>query len=110
MVTVTVSNDCSTESYSEIVTIEEVSSVEEAEEITFSLTPTLADEVIVVEFPSLMENYSLQVYDVEGRMMFQRNINKGDEAIRIDSWNAGVYYLVVKGETEEQSTKVFYKF
>lgn len=66
--------------------------------------PTLADQFIQVE--STPEAHTIEIYAIDGRRVFQGNIDQSIEKINVSAFRSGTYVVVVKSHNQFWSKKI----
>ena len=96
-VTISVSNDCTTTTYVETITIETTTSIAAfEEEIATFLYPTLAtEEVTLVNF-DFTSSRKISVFNSIGQEVYQSS-NLNNTEIEVNNWNSGVYFVIIQG-------------
>ncbi|MFK7949591.1 MAG: T9SS type A sorting domain-containing protein [Saprospiraceae bacterium] len=78
---------------------------------SISIAPTIANESVLVTWEtSVTEKANLIAYDLNGRVVFQQNINNlmANDNIRIDvnNWSSGMYIIQLRTANRQYSQKI----
>ena len=90
-------------------TINLVLGLEDFNKIQFSMSPNPATSDLKIALPSHLTKASIEIYDVLGRQIFNKNFNSTHVSIiDVSAWNSGVYLVKVLNDNSSQ-TKRFVK-
>lgn len=79
------------------------------EKIQFSMSPNPATSDLKIAWPSHLTKASIEIYDVLGRQIFNKNFDSTHvTVIDISTWNSGIYLVRVLNDNSSQ-TKRFVK-
>ena len=74
----------------------------------FQISPNPAKTNITINFPSFINDVSVEVYDILGKKILSKKINSISSNINVSKWNSGIYLIRVSTENTT-STKRFIK-
>ena len=78
------------------------------QEPSFTISPNPARERMNIDLNPRIQNARLQVYDVLGKRVVDKEISDIDASVNVSSWNSGIYIVrVISGDLSE--TKRFVK-
>lgn len=85
-----------------------ISSIEDSVESTFEVYPNPANKVIHIGFPQDVNKVEISVYNLQGKLMMQKEIEKGKDLL-VESLIEGLYFLEIKEENRIQQKKIYIK-
>ncbi|MEP0265733.1 T9SS type A sorting domain-containing protein [Dokdonia sp.] len=88
-------------------TFETLSVDEFGEEISVALYPNPSDTVVTIEATSRIQ--TVQMYDVQGRVILSKDANDQTTSIDVSSFANGMYFLVIKTDRGEVTKRVLKK-
>lgn len=95
--------------YVDNVKIDIITSVPEFIAQQFNIYPNPAQHYLSVSVPSELNQASLKITDITGRIVYQTQLNNIESMnIPLDGWNAGWYFVTLSNESYNL-TKVFMK-
>ena len=74
----------------------------------FAISPNPSQELLNINLPSLNEVTKLQVYDILGKLVLNKELTSLNSSTNVSGWNAGVYIVKVSTDSYSQ-TKRFVK-
>jgi glucuronoarabinoxylan endo-1,4-beta-xylanase len=96
-------------SVSTITTIRDiVTNVQKKSEVSINVYPNPAAKTVSVSLPSTSERFTIQVFDASGRKIEELEVSS-EGPVRIDTsrWNAGAYFIQVRGNAACSTFKLF---
>ncbi len=101
VITISVSNDCTTKAYSEVITIEDVTAIQEMQDLaSIYLVPSLAEDVVSIHLLKDNKVWNIQVFNTLGKLMKAISTKENQLDLTINGWNSGVYYVLVRNEDQ----------
>lgn len=92
VVTLSVTNSCGEDIHSEIVSFV---SINEIVVEGISVYPNPFSEKVFIELP-LIEKYTVELYDMTGKILFNRKINQATTVIDLSEFHSGEYILQIE--------------
>lgn len=83
-------------------------SVEQINDIQFSMTPNPASTNLNIVLPSNLQKANIEVFDVLGKKVYNGAMNSHVSKINVSNWNSGVYLVKLSNDSSTQ-TKRFIK-
>lgn len=83
-----------------------ISSLEIPTESVFEVYPNPANKVIHIGFPQNVDKVEIYVYNLQGRLMLQKTVKKGEE-ILVENLIEGLYLLEIKEENRIQQERIY---
>ncbi|MBT8257782.1 MAG: T9SS type A sorting domain-containing protein [Bacteroidia bacterium] len=91
-----------------IVALSTLSTPEFEKEQDFQITPNPGNSIVTLKVPVIDEELKLEVFDILGKKLLNRNIIAMETRLNVGSWKNGVYLVRLSGEFGSQ-TKRFIK-
>jgi len=85
-----------------------LSNTEFEQENEFTISPNPAKNKLNIALPQVLENASINVFDVLGKRIYTGTLNSLKPSINVTSWNSGVYLVRIANDNTVQ-TKRFVK-
>ncbi len=99
-ITITAINDCTTNTYTETITIEATTPIlESGNESTVFLYPTLAHSTVNIIYPDLTKAWELKVFNALGQLVYSSS-TPNTTTLEITGWKSGIYYTILRGSDE----------
>ena len=76
---------------------------------TFSITPNPADRFVRVNLPKDIKNARLEIYNILGKKIVDKNISNSDGVIDLYSWDSGVYLLKLNAHGKSATKQLIKK-
>lgn len=107
-VTVTISNDCGTETLTKQVTIVNTASIAENEIEGLKVYPNPASDKVNIQLPESMIA-SATVFSVTGAKIHEAENLQGMTQIDVQNWMKGIYFVHIQSEGKTSVTKLIIK-
>lgn len=65
-------------------------------DFTFKIYPNPTDESFTLQLNSLEENYSIEIYSINGKVVLAKNISQLNQNINVSFVDAGIYIVCIK--------------
>jgi PKD repeat protein len=104
-VTVTVSNDCGTETYTETITITDVTGIGENAIEGLEVYPNPATQNVTVKLPN-NEAATISVYSISGAQVQTESTFHSAASLDVSNWEKGVYFLQISNQGKTGTTKL----
>ena len=85
------------------------SDVKNIDNTAFSIYPNPNNGIFNVSFNNELKNAKLELVNVQGQVVFVKNIDKNKEQLNLSHLNAGVYYVRLSSEEEVKIEKIIIK-
>lgn len=76
--------------------------------ISLEIYPNPSDQFIIIDFASVSENASVEIFDTQGRLQSRTSVNQLQNRIEIGNLSKGIYILKIKTD-HGQSSRRFMK-
>jgi uncharacterized repeat protein (TIGR01451 family) len=72
---------------------------------SLSIFPVPADKILTLTIPSVVDHAVLQIFDLEGRIIYKQMVNGGNLGINVENFRPGVYTVLLSSDTKIYSSK-----
>lgn len=107
-VTVTLTNDCGTETITQNVSVQSTASINENEIEGVSVYPNPATDIVTVKLPESMIAKTT-IYSVDGSIVYDAQNFTGTTEINVQEWTKGVYFIYLSTENKNTVIKLMVK-
>jgi hypothetical protein len=104
-VTVTLSNDCGTETYTQSITITDVTGIGENTIEGLTVYPNPASDNVTVSVPN-GETSGISVYNVSGSLVQSAADFHATTTVDVSQWQKGIYFLHITNQGKTSVTKL----
>jgi hypothetical protein len=77
---------------------------------SYQLYPNPTENLLYLNFSQEANKRTIEIYDIQGKIVLQTAANDKNTAIDVRALNAGIYTIVTKDEMERYQTEKFQKF
>jgi hypothetical protein len=81
-------------------------SINEADKTPFSIYPNPANDVVNIDLEENKEWDRLQLIDVSGKVVIDKNITSNSITLNTSKLNRGVYFINLIGDQKKESRKL----
>lgn len=104
-VTVTISNDCGTETLTQSITIHNTASVAVNTIEGLKVYPNPASDKITISLPENQEA-SATIYSVSGSELYETSMFQSQAEINVQNWEKGVYFVHISSEGKTSVSRI----
>ncbi len=72
-----------------------VNTLEQSLDNYWSINPNISNDKVTIELPQNMDNHSISVYDLSGRLIYEKKslLNKESMTLDLNNWSNGTYII-----------------
>lgn len=104
-VSVTISNDCGSETLTQSITIQNTASLEENQIAGLSIYPNPANDLLTIEMTST-EVANVTIFSVTGSKVHEIESISGTTKVDVKNWNKGIYLVHITSNGKTSITKL----